>query len=293
MEKIVKVVIEFIKIALLSAIAILMGMNIGILQTPTSSETGIHKPSEKIELSEDSKSDSSQREADLRKIMEHSLSQLFKFPESVRFRNTNYEYRRVFNDHGINVAPEKELEFATLCGQYSAQNAMAVYGSARPFYAEVTVNNEEKGITGDVWLEIDGEIKKLISLDSSIALDGDKEEFEKLYAKKCGDIRSAFMGVFSQYDIGYAALSVKYYLEELDKLSKYPVAKESLMKCSNSDASHDYCIGAEICQRVKDLDENMSEFCSIKKQVCSGNDEHADCEEKLEAAYKEKKASKK
>ncbi|WP_297893045.1 hypothetical protein [Shewanella sp.] len=288
-----KVAIEFIKIALLSVIAIFMGMNIGILQTPISSETGMNKPSEAIELSEDSKSDSNQRETDLRKIMEHSLSQLFKFPGSVRFLDTNYEYRRVFNDHGINIAPEKELEFATLCGQYSAQNAMAVYGPVQPFYAEVAVNNEEKAITGDVWLEIDGEIKKLISLDSSIALDGDKDEFEKLYAKNCGDIGSAFMGVFSQYDIGYAALSVKYYLEELDKLLKYPEAKESLIECSNSDASHDYCIGAEICQRVKELDENMSEFCSIKKQVCSANDKYADCEAKLEAAYKEKKSSKK
>ncbi|MDZ7660847.1 hypothetical protein [Thiohalophilus sp.] len=287
-----KIAIEFIKIALLSAIVIIMGMNIGILQTPTSSETG-YKSSEEIDLSEDSKSQSNQRETDLRKIMEHSLSQLFKFPESVRFRNTNYEYMRVLNDHGISVAPEKELEFATLCGQYSAQNAMAVYGSARPFYAEVAVNNEEKGITGDVWLEIDGEIKKLISLDSTIALDGDKEEFEELYSKNCGDIRSAFMGVFGQYDIGYTALSVKHYIKELDKLSKYPGAKESLMECSNSDASHDYCIGAEICQRVKELDENMSKFCSIKKQVCSGNDKHADCEAKLEAAYKEKMPSKK
>lgn len=281
-----KVAIEFIKIALLSAIAIFMGMRIGIFQAPISSETGIDKPSEAFELSEGSKRDSNQRETDLRKIMEHSLSQIFKFPGSVRFQNTNYEYRRVFNSHGINVAPEKEFEFATLCGQYSAPNAMAVYEPVRPFYAEVAVNNEEKGITGDVWLEIDGEVIKLISLDSSITLDGGKEEFEKLYKRNCGDIGSAFMGVFSQYEIGYAALAVKYYLEELDKLSKYPGAKDSLIECSNSDASNDYCIDAEICQRVKDLDENMSEFCSIKKQVCSSNDKHADCEAKLESAFK-------
>lgn len=293
MEKIVKIVIELVKIALLSAIAVFMGMNVGILQKPISSETGLNKPSTTIELSEDSKSDSNQRKIDLRKIMEHSLSQMFKFPGSVRFQDANYEYKRVFHDHGINVAPEKELEFAALCGQYSAQNAMAVYGPVRPFYAEVAVNNEEKGITGDVWLEIDGEIKKLISLDSSIALDGDKDEFEKLYAKNCGNIDSAFMGVFSQYDIGYAALSVKYYLEELGKLSKYPEAKNSLIKCSNSGASHDYCIGSEICQRVKELDENMSEFCSLKKQICAANDKPADCEAKLETAYKAKKSSKK
>lgn len=287
-----KIVIELVKIALLSAIAVFMGMSIGILQQPISSETGLNEPSTTIELSEDSKSDSNQRKTDLRKIMEHSLSQIFKFPGSVRFRDVNYEYKRVFHDHGINVAPEKELEFATLCGQYSAQNAMAVYGPVRPFYAEVAVNNEEKGITGDIWLEIDGEIKKLISLDSSIAIDGDKDEFEKLYAKNCGSIDSAFMGVFSQYDIGYAALSVKYYLEELDKLSKYPEAKKSLTKCSNSGASHDYCIGSEICQRAKELDENMSEFCSLKKQVCTADDKPADCEAKLETAYKAKKSSK-
>ncbi|MBE0434042.1 hypothetical protein IBX73_11345 [candidate division WOR-3 bacterium] len=286
-----KVAIEFAKIVLLLAIAAFMGMSVGVLQKPISNEAELNEPSAEIKVSEDSTNNTEQRKNDLRKIMEHSLSQLFKYPGSVRFQDTNYQYKRLFYEHGINVTPEKELEFATLCGKYSAQNAMAVYGPLRPFYAEVAVNNEEKGITGDVWLEIDGEIKKLISLDSSFSLDGDKEEFEKLYANKCGDANSAFMGVFSQYDIGYAALSVKFYLEELDKLAKYPEAKESLRKCSNSGASHDYCIGAEICQRVKELDENMSEFCSLKKQVCSVDDKQADCEEKLETAYKAKKSA--
>lgn len=283
-----KIITEFIKIALLAAIFILLGVSTYFLKKPMLSEPIANKDTvEEIAL------EPNQREHDLRKIMEHSLAKLFKFPESVKYQDTEFEYKRVFKDHGITVESEKELEFATLCGQYSVQNAMAVYGSFKPFYAEVAVNNQEKGVTGDLWLKIDGEIKKLISLDSTVSLDGDEEEFKKLYENNCGDMDKSYMGVFSQYNFGYDALSVKFYSEELDKLSKYPDAFESLQVCSNSAASHDYCIGTELCQRLKELDENMSEWCSMQKQVCLANDKPADCESKIKSAYKEKKANQK
>lgn len=283
-----KVITEVLKIVLLAAVVILLGMSVGILQKPISSESIFNS------TASDKKSiESNQRERDLRKIMEYNLARLFKFPESVKFQNTKFRYERVFHDHGIEVAPGKELEFATLCGQYSAQNAMAVYGPFRPFYGEVAVNNEARGITADLWLKINGKIKKLISLDSVISLDGNEEEFKKLYAKNCGDINIANMGVFSQYKIGYDALAVKYYSKELDKLSKFPEAAESIHKCVTSGASHGYCIGVEQCQRIKELDDDMGKFCSLQKQVCLAGDITSDCESKIEAAYKEKKSTQK
>jgi len=293
MKKIVNIVNEIVKVALLSAIVVFMAMNVDVLQKPKSNESVLNKAPKIVELNEEAKGDFKQRENLLKKIMEHSVSQVFKFPGSVKFQDINFEYKRIFHDHGINIDTEKELEFASMCGQYSAQNAMAIYGPSRPFYGEIAVNNEEKGISGEVWIEFDGEIKKLISLDSTVMLDGDREEFEKLYKANCGDIDNLFMGVFSQYEIGYAALSVKYYLKELDNLSKYPEAKESLSKCTFSGASHDYCIGTEICKREKELDKVIAEFCALKNQVCSVKDKETDCEAKLETAYKAKKSSKK
>ncbi|WP_143751506.1 hypothetical protein [Marinobacter sp. LV10R520-4] len=288
-----KLFIEFVKIALLLAIAIFLSMSIGLLQNPVLGQNELIESSTKIALTEVKKNDANQRGNDLRKIMENSLAQPFNFPSSVIFQDTEYEYKRVFHDHGINILPEKELEFATLCGQYSASNAMAVYGALSPFYAEVSVNNAEKGITGEVWLEIDGKIKRLISLDSSSTLDGDLQEFKKLYAKNCGDINSSFMGKFSKYDIGFKAFFVKNNLEYLNKLSKYPDSKQSLQHCFDSGASGNYCIIAEACLRIKQLNKNTMESCSFRDKVCSVNDTGAECEEKLKTASETKKSSNK
>jgi len=269
-----------------------MGVNVGLFQNPLSDNVELKESSVITEPNKDLKTTLQQRENDLRKIMEHSLSQIFKFPGSVKFQDTQFMYNRVFHDHGINITPEKELEFATLCGQYSAQNAMAVYGKKSPFYAEIAVNNEEKGVTGNVWIEIDGEVKTLFSLDSSFTNNGDINEFKKLYAKNCGSADSAFMGIFNQYDIGYKAIAVKNYIEFLNKLSKYPESKNSLKKCSNSGASYDYCIVSEICKRVKDPEKSIGELCILKNKTCTVDDVCSICEEKLKIVRKkENKAS--
>lgn len=282
-----RMVIELFKVVLLTCMVLLMAIIVGILPNPTAVKN--HSDNQAVEPDTVSvlQEDVSQRESDLRKIMEHSLSHIFKFPESVKFQNSNYEYKRVFHNYGIKVAPEKELEYATLCGQYAASNAMGVYGELRPFYAEVAVNNEQKGITGEVWLDIGGEIKTLMTLDSSITVSGEQEEFEKLYSKNCANKDKEYMGAFSEYEDGYKAFSVKYYIDNLEQIKSHSGANESLISCTNTGATLDYCIGSEMCE----IEKETSEYCTFKKQVCLANDTDIICEEKLKLAYKNKKPS--
>ena len=281
-----KMTTEFIKIALLIVIVV-------ILSLPSS--TNLSKksiPGKDIANSDEDKelvSEENSRKHDLQKIMEYNLAKLFKFPESVRYENTRFEYKRLFKDNGINIALEKELEFATLCGHYSARNAMGVYGPSAPFYAEVAVSNKEKGITGDLWLEIDGEIKHLTSLDSSVYFDGDRTKFRELYEKNCKDADKAYMGEFIDYDIGYDALGIEQYFDYIDKISKYPGAQQSLKECVEAGALIVYCIGSELCRRPKEPDKVFSEFCAIKTKVCSTNDKPKECESKLKTAFEKKK----
>lgn len=283
-----EVITELVKIALLLAIAVFLAIGTGIFQKPLSIEPMSSRVS-------DLKSTTRQnpRKEDLRKIMEHTLSSLFKFPQSVRFQNTKFEYKRLFHDAGVEVDTSKELEMATLCGHYSAQNAMGVYRAFEPFYAEVAVNNEKRGISGELWFSNDGKIQKLYSLDSKILLDGDEKEFKKLYSINCGEIDKAYMGAFSSYEIGYEAIGVKYYAEALDKLSQYPDIAKTLQTCMQAGASSGYCIAIEQCKRSVTLESDMNEFCSLRKEICSDDDSPKICEEKITAVYKEKSSKKK
>jgi hypothetical protein len=284
----VKSITELVKIVLLLIIAVFLGIGSGIFHKPT---TIVPEPNS----ISDTKSSipKKERKEDLKKIMEHTLSSLFKFPESVRFKNTNLVYKRLFHDAGINVDTSKELELATLCGHYSAQNAMGVYGAFERFYAAVAVNNEKRGISGELWFSNDGSIQKLYSLDSKVPLEGEEDEFNKLFLKNCGDIDKAHMGAFSGYEIGYEAIGVKYYSEALDKLSQYPDLANTIQICMQSGASTDYCIAIEQCQRFETLQNDMKEFCSIQKEICSDNNSPNVCEEKIIAVYKEKNSKNK
>jgi hypothetical protein len=290
-----KAIAEVLKIALLLIIVVLLSINAGVLQNPVAHDLSPSQPrntaATRDRAIEPSAMSPSQRERDLRKILEHSLAKNLKFPESIRFQGTKFQYNRVFGDHEIEVPLEKELERATLCGQYAAQNAMGVYGTYSPFYAEVGVDNSEKQITGDVWFKIDGELKKLLSLDSSVLMSADTEEFDRLYSKNCGQLDRAYMGEFNQYKIGYAALSATYLYEKIDKLSRYPGSLESLQSCLRSSASRDYCVFIEFCQKGRDVEEGMHEMCDLHRTVCLATDKPADCEAKMEVEFKKKKSS--
>ncbi|WP_156897028.1 hypothetical protein [Ferrimonas kyonanensis] len=285
-----KLALETIKILLLLAIAVLIGM--GLLKGQDSSKVNLNKSSLAVKVNEEPTADAKQRENDLRKIMEHRLIHLFKFPENVKFQDTKYHYTRVYQDHGIKVVPEEELEFATLCGQYAAPNAMAVYGAMRPFYAEIAVNNESKGLTSEVWLDIDGDIKKLITSTAPITVDGDRTEFEERYSKYCGDTNTMFMGAFKEYEMGYTALTVKLDLMLMEDLVKHPGAEDSLRKCSSSGASYTFCVNSEYCKQEKQLGKSISEGCEAQHRLCQtlGND--AECEAMLAAANKTEKSTK-
>lgn len=146
-----KIIIDLIKIALLSCIAIFLGMNFATTKknaTPAIEE--INNSSKKVELG-DSEKNLAIRKKDLRKILEHSLVQIFTYPESVKIINAKFTYNRL-NDYGVKVVPEKEVEFATLCGQYTAPTAMALNSAAQPFYGEIGVDNEKKLLKGSFGL---------------------------------------------------------------------------------------------------------------------------------------------
>jgi|GEM_PF-3981567 len=281
-----KVVAEVFKILLLGAITILLMVNVGILEKPKPI-----KSAQNIAIIERSTAKSNQREHDLKKIIEHNLTKFFKFPGAVKFQNTKFDYKLVFKNHNINVEPENELEFSTMCGQYSASNAMGIYGAFEPFYAEIAVDNVEKGITGFIYLKIDGKIKKSLDLDSGLLIDEDEVNFKKLYSKNCGDTDKFYMGVFSEYEFNYDALDVGSFSEALDKLSKFPEATESINKCLETGGTHNYCITVEHCQ-WDELADNFKELCAIRKQVCVESDKPRVCELKIDSVYKEKESQK-
>jgi hypothetical protein len=284
----VKLITELVKVALLLTIAVLLGFETGIFQKPLSTEPQSSNVSDVQPATQQNS-----RKEDLRGIMEHALVSLFKFPTSVRFQNTEFEYNRLFHDAGIKVDTSKELEMATLCGQYSAPNAMGVYGAFEPFYAEVSVNNTKRGITGELWFRNDGKIQQLIALDLNYPIDGEEDDFQKLYSKNCGEADKAYMGTFSSYEIGYEAMGVKHYVERIAKLSQYPDVAKTLPICMQTEASFEYCIAIEDCQRSETLESNREKFCSLRKKICSDDDSPKGCETKIMAAYKEKSSKKK
>lgn len=288
------VIIELVKIFLLGCIAIFMGMSIEVLPMPFQEKVDKDRHSSGMEIGGELKEDKKERAGDLRTIMEQSVAQLFRFPESIQFQSTNYRYTRVFQDNGINLPDEQEREYAVICGKYAVQNAVAVYSPFRRFYAEVSVNNEEKSIDGEVWLDIDGKIKKLLQLESKTMLDGDEGEFEKLFTMSCRGSEDTFMGVFQDYKEEVSLGSTRGYLKIFQKLSTYPEAKKSLSNCFSSGASRDYCIGAEMCQRIKEFDEDeavWAESCDFFYEVCSADDSPVVCEKKLQAADIARKSS--
>jgi hypothetical protein len=185
-------------------------------------------------------------EHDLQIILENRLASRYDFPDHVKFQNTHFIVQRLFNDAGVEVEPDSEVEFAIYCGDYSAPNAAALYGPYRPFYAEILVNHADRSIDGEFWIDVDGEIKKSISFRSDLLISSRQESFDRRFKKYCGPREGFLVGEYRDYKIGQLA---PYYRENFDKMASdiaKPDAAKKLAECTQSNANLKECYRRQV-----------------------------------------------
>lgn len=220
------------------------------------------------------------RQEEIRKAMEYQLAKVFKFPESVKFKDVEFQYRKIFSSAGIELQdPEQEMEIASECGYFSAQNGLGAYGAYQPFYMSLNIINEKKALTGDVWFRNDGEVKKLISMDSSYPVDGDEEEFENLWGSLCGNLDDQNLGVLSGYDFGYEAIALQFLDDAVKEAVAHPTGRDFLNACLAEGVEAGSCLGQFKCRVAEPGD--TPDYCKQVDDICLQSDSAKACDEKL------------
>lgn len=225
------------------------------------------------------------RLADMRRLMEEPLRNAFKFPESVKFQSVTFRYTPVLQAAGLEVSDiGQELEFAEMCGLYTAKNGLGAYGQLEPFYAQVAVDNREKAITGEVMFESDAEVRVLSNLDSKVALDGNPEAFKGHWKRLCGDADTMNLGMFQGYEVGYGAYGVADVAVNLDQFTSEPSFRAYLSQCTQDQHPLSSCLWYFNCFSSAGSD---NEYCQVARKICSPDDTAKQCEAK-EVAFREK-----
>lgn len=219
------------------------------------------------------------RRADLRRIMEQPLRAVFKFPESVKFRDVQFRYTPILETAGAQIGDlSQELEFAEMCGLYAAKNGLGAYGRFEPFYTRIAADNTQKALTGMAMFETDGELRKLLSLDTNLTLDGDSDEFEKHWDRLCGSLDSLNLGSFAGYEIGYGAFGISSVAAHIDQITDNSEFRAYLAQCKQDEFPLGSCLWTFSCLSYGTGDP---EACQPMREMCTTSDSAKKCNKKL------------
>ena len=260
-----KYFIDVIKIVLLAVISFFLyqnGQELPLVEKE--SQQIVNKPSEHKKGSE------------LKKIMEHPIRQVFKFPEDVKFSYVVFEEKGVYSDIGINLPdPADDIISAKMCGFYSAKSGMGAYGSPRKFYAIAAIDNRSKDIDGDFWLVNDEEeVKKTLSLTSSYLLSDKKFDFDKNWSDLCGNDKRKFLGKYENYKTESALFYAQYIEESLGyKMKKNKEMLGMVNKCTSKGGELQSCIFSSQCMLDESFSKENKKNCEIVTNVCSDSEQ--------------------
>ena len=180
----------------------------------------------------------------LEALLRQRLASRYEFPEHVKFRHAHLTVRRLFADAGIDVEREQEVVFAVYCGDYSAPNAAGLYGAYRPFFAEVLVNHADQSIDGELWLDVDGDIKKSISFRSDLLISARQESFDSRFHNYCGSREGFLPGEYADYKTGQLAPYYRQHFAEIESKASDPDYAARLVECLKTEATLKECYRA-------------------------------------------------
>lgn len=206
------------------------------------------------------------RENDLKDAVEYNIAKYFDRVGEVVFFGESLQFSQVFNDIGIDVSRDNDLETLTFCGYFSFKDKVRSY--TEPFHAIVNVNNKKKGLSGEIWLRNNGEFKR-ISLYGAKNVFGTEEivseqGFRHLFFKSCGDYTKPNLGFYKDYkvdvlggclDFGGFCIDANFLLSDIKKLiqmSSNGKERIALRDCSIHDDIDIDCLTGKVCELNKD-----------------------------------------
>lgn len=222
----------------------------------------------------------------LQRILLHPLRQVFKFPESLKFKNVHFNRKYLYTENGFTLSnKDEDDQVIEMCGFYSAQNAMGVHGKYEKFVIIAGLSPSDKAIGGKVYFENDYEIQYLMSLDGRYPFDADRNEFDDNWERLCGDYESLDMGVFDGYKFDFAGEAPIYTEKSIVQYSKNKPFVEEVNTCLSNDYELNSCFNVASCNISEG---KSSDYCKVMLDTCLEKDNPEQCNAKVANYFKEK-----
>ena len=138
---------------------------------------------------------------DITNIAKYKLSQMYKFPDDIKFEVKNSSYIPFFSSKGFQLPNmNAEIEFAEMCGFFSARNAMGVYGKKELFYSKIVINNFTKDIEGYIIFSTDDAVVESDNFNYDLFKPSDKDKLDLYWSKLCQNSIDEYKGTYLEYN---------------------------------------------------------------------------------------------
>jgi len=158
--------------------------------------------------------------ADVLRILEQPIREVFKFPESVNIKELKVSSVEVFKEAGLKPTnKDDKIESWRICGTYSAPTPLGLYGANEPFYIRGLVDYAGHSINGDVFFKSEGEWKHISGIRNSISFKAKYEDIKNGGIEYCDDVGALDMGTlkgFERLDFGFSnSFNIEHRIREM------------------------------------------------------------------------------